>query len=169
MDITNSTSEDVYEVLRLCKNATDYQKMKSVTAWPEFERSLIEIEVAENRQWKMMSGNSIVCIWASAFSDPLIWEEQNKDPSVYIHRIAVSPSFMGQKLVTEIVKWAKIYAAENGKKFIRMDTVGRNEKLIAHYQNCGFKWSGFTKLKNTEGLPLHYHDAMVCLFELVID
>jgi hypothetical protein len=46
-----------------------------------------------------------------------------------------------------------------------MDTVGENHKLIEHYTACGFDFLGLSQLTNTDGLPEHYHNAVVSLFE----
>lgn len=169
MDIKNSTIKDIDEIFRIYKMATDLQKTKYIVVWPEFERTLIETEINENRQWKMIIDGKIACVWAITFTDPLIWGERNNDPAMYIHRIATHSAFRGKNLVLEIVKWAKKYAKENNKKFIRMDTVGENKKLIDHYKNSGFDFLGLSKLKNTEGLPQHYHNATVSLFELALN
>lgn len=169
MEIRNSTITDIDEIFRMYKMATDLQKTKYIVVWPEFERTLIETEISENRQWKISMDGKVACVWATTFTDPLIWEERNNDPAIYIHRIATHPDFRGKNLVLEIVKWAKKYAKENNKKFIRMDTVGENEKLINHYKNCGFNFLGLFKLKNTKGLPQHYDNATVSLFELNVN
>jgi RimJ/RimL family protein N-acetyltransferase len=169
MEITNSNLQDADEIFRLYKIATDFQKTRFSVHWPEFERQLIETEIAEDRQWKMVIDNRIACIWATTFTDPQIWEERSDDPSVYIHRIATNPDFRGKSLVTEIVKWAKTHAKENRKKFVRLDTVGDNPGLISYYTKCGFSFLGLSKLKNTAGLPAHYDQASVSLFELKIE
>ncbi len=59
--------------------------------WPKFERSLVETELAENQQWKLMMDDVIACVWATTLSDAEIWEDRNKDAAVYIHRIATNP------------------------------------------------------------------------------
>jgi ribosomal protein S18 acetylase RimI-like enzyme len=166
MTTKNSTIQDIDEIFRLYKMATDFQKTRFISHWPEFDRNLIETEIAEKRQWQIVINNQVACVWATTFSDPQIWEAQREDPAVYIHRIATNPNFRGQNLVGTIVNWAKIYAKENNKKFIRMDTVGNNQGLIAYYKKCGFDFLGLLKLKNTTGLPAHYIDATVSLFEI---
>ncbi|MFV0566021.1 MAG: GNAT family N-acetyltransferase [Flavobacteriaceae bacterium] len=168
MEITNSNITDIGEIFNLYKIATDFQKTRFKVHWPEFERRLVETEIAENRQWKMLENGQIACVWATTFSDPQIWEERNSQPSVYIHRIATNPQFRGQNLVGKIVEWAKQYALDNNKLFVRLDTVGNNPKLINHYQKCGFAFLGLLKLKNTAGLPAHYHNAEVSLFEIAL-
>ncbi|NIF06500.1 GNAT family N-acetyltransferase [Chryseobacterium sp. Tr-659] len=168
MTIQNSTHHDIDEIFRLYKIATDLQKTKFPVHWPEFERSLIETEIKENRQWKLIIDNKIACIWATTFSDVQIWEERNIDPSLYIHRIAANPDFRGQHLVKQIVEWAMVFAKENNKRFIRMDTVGDNPGLIEYYIQCGFDFLGLSTLKHTKGLPAHYDNATVSLFQMEI-
>lgn len=168
MEIQNSVLKDIDEIFRLYKIATDFQKTKYTVHWPEFERGLIETEIAENRQWKMVMNGITACIWATAFNDPKIWEERNEDPAVYIHRIATNPDFRGKNLVEYMVEWAKKYTLTNKKRFIRMDTVGDNQGLITYYTKCGFDFLGLSKLKNTNGLPAHYDNATVSLFQMEV-
>lgn len=167
MIIKNSDSNDISEIFRLYQLATDFQKVKFPSnQWPEFEQALIATEIVENRQFKLLIDNQIACIWAITYSDPQIWEGSENDAAIYIHRIATNPEFRGNNFVQKIVDWAKIYANQQNKQFIRMDTCGKNDGLIKHYTNCGFNYLGIKQLKNTSELPSHYHDADVCFFEM---
>ncbi|CAM3999286.1 GNAT family N-acetyltransferase [Flavobacterium branchiophilum] len=166
--IENSNSNDIDEIFRLYQMATNFQKTRFTVHWPDFDRKIIESEISENKQWKIIIDGKMACVWATTFNDPQIWEEKNEDPAVYIHRIAANPEFRGQNFVLQIVEWAKRYAEENHKQFVRMDTVGNNLGLITYYTKCGFEFLGLLKLKNTEGLPAHYDNATVSLFELKI-
>jgi ribosomal protein S18 acetylase RimI-like enzyme len=167
IQIENSTTEDIPEIFRLYSIAAAYQKSKqTVVVWPQFERQLVETEVAENRQWKLIIGEQIACVWATTFTDEQIWEERNADAAVYIHRIATNPGFRGNNFVSIIVEWAKQYAKANGKDFVRLDTLGNNTKLIDYYTKTGFQFLGLFDLKNTDGLPAHYHNVPACLFEI---
>lgn len=168
MKIENCSIEDIEEIFRLYRIATAFQKTKFIVHWPDFERSLVETEIMENRQWKIVIDEQVACVWATTYSDPLIWEEKNSDPSVYIHRIATNPDYRGNHLVTHMVAWAREHAMANNKKYVRLDTVGENEKLIDYYTKCGFRFLGLSKLKNTNGLPAHYDNASVSLFELTV-
>lgn len=167
MIIANSTRKDIGEILRLYEIARDLQKSKNAVVWPVFDIELVEMEVTEKRQWKIVLDNQVACVWATTFDDPLIWEERNSDPSVYIHRIATNPIFRGRNLVKEIARWSKSYAKQNDKRFVRLDTVGENRGLIGHYKKCGFEFLGLRKLRNTDGLPAHYDNATVSLFQII--
>ncbi|MEW7291478.1 GNAT family N-acetyltransferase [Aquimarina sp. 2304DJ70-9] len=170
MNIKNSTINDIDEIFRLYKIASEYQKAKkTVVVWPDFELTLVETEISENRQWKLLIDDQIACVWATTFSDEQIWGEKNTDAAVYIHRIATNPDFRGNNFVEIIVTWAKKYALEHQKDFIRLDTLGNNKGLINHYTKSGFTFLGMFNLENTKGLPDHYHNAPACLFEIDIN
>lgn len=167
MPIKNSTLNDISEIFRLYDLATKFQKIKFPTnTWPKFSESLIRSEINDNRQFKLLIDDQIACVWAITFSDPQIWEEKENTRSIYIHRIATNPEFRGNNFVQTIVDWAKNYALQHHKQFIRMDTCGKNEGLINHYKGCGFKFLGINKLRNSSQLPAHYHNAEVCFFEI---
>ncbi|WP_367889217.1 hypothetical protein [Polaribacter filamentus] len=79
MKILNSKIEDINKILELYKIATDFQKTKSVVPWPNFDLELIEKEINENRQWKIVIDDEIACVWAITESDIQIWQEKMKN------------------------------------------------------------------------------------------
>ncbi|MET6990612.1 GNAT family N-acetyltransferase [Sediminicola arcticus] len=168
MQITNSNEADIPEIFKLYRLATSFQETKNCTPWPEFSLELVSKEIAEMRQWKLIIGEHIACVWAVTFKDPEIWGEKDNDKAMYIHRIAINPDFRGQQLVEHIVIWAKAYAKKNTLDYIRMDTVGENFGLISHYKKCGFQFLGLSKLENTKFLPAHYQNAVVSLFQIAL-
>ncbi|MDC6350447.1 GNAT family N-acetyltransferase [Zeaxanthinibacter sp. PT1] len=170
MQIENSTHADFDEIFRLYREASAYQRSKkTVVVWPDFDPDMVRTEIAENRQWKLLFNGQIACVWATTFTDEQIWEERNADPAVYIHRIAVNPDFRGHNFVQTIVDWAHDYAGEHGKRYIRLDTLGDNQRLIQHYKDCGFDFLGMFTMQDTSGLPDHYHGEKVALFEIELE
>ena len=167
MIIKNSTISDIDAIFSQYKIASNYQESKKkVIVWPEFNREMVENEISENKQFKLLIDHKIACIWAITFSDEHIWEERNSDSAIYIHRIATNPDFRGQNFVDKIVRWAKALALEKGIQFIRLDTLGENKRLIDYYKSAGFDFLGLVPLKDTSNLPEHYKKAPVCLFEI---
>lgn len=169
MDFTirQSIETDIPVIFDLYTQAAGHQRsLKTVVVWPSFDRAMVAEEIAQGKQFKCMVHQQIVCVWAIAFHDPNIWEARENDSSLYIHRIATHSGFRGMDMVKKIVAWAKVYAIKNNKTHIRLDTLGNNTKLIAHYQAAGFTYLGLFPMQNTMGLPAHYHNNKVCLFEI---
>lgn len=168
MEIVNSTPEDIDVIFRLYDEATLYQQSVGTSQWKGFEKALIEEEIREQRQWKIMEDDQVACVFVITFSDLLIWKEKDKDPAIYIHRIATHPRFHGKGYVRHIVAWAKGYARDHGRNFVRMDTGSGNERLNKYYISCGFSYLGVTGVGDTDKLPRHYRGGTFSLFELKV-
>ena len=81
MQVENCTAADIDEIFRLYRIASAYQQSKqTVVVWPDFEKELVEKEISENRQWKLLIDNTIACIWATTFKHEQIWEDRNAIP-----------------------------------------------------------------------------------------
>ena len=108
MTIKNVTPLDIDKIFTLYKIASTYQRQKkTVIVWPDFNSAMVEVEIAENRQFKLLINTEIACIWAITFSDVQIWENSQEDSALYIHRIAVNPNFRGNNYIATITNWAK--------------------------------------------------------------
>ena len=167
MTVENCTGNDVDTILFLYQAARDLQTQKKMVVWPVFERSFIEKEIREQRQWKLVTGETIACNWAITFNDKEIWGEMDNNDSIFIHRIATNPLMRGNRYIDNIVDWAKMYTRQTGRNFIRLDTLGNNTKLIEHYTSAGFRFLGITKLTDVTNLPGHYHkEPNCCRFEM---
>jgi ribosomal protein S18 acetylase RimI-like enzyme len=165
--IENCLINDANEILSLYQSARDLQTSKGMVVWPIFEKDFIEKEIREQRQWKLVINDTIACNWAITFSDKEIWGEKDKDDAIYIHRIATNPNFRGNRYIDGIVSWAKEYAMQRDKRFVRLDTLGNNTKLIEHYTSAGFQFLGMFELTDTSNLPGHYqNEPNCCLFEI---
>ena len=166
--VLKSNFTDINTIFTFYEDAVAYQKTKFNKHWLPFDRGMVEREVANGLQWKIMEGDQVACVFAIAFEDPFIWAEKNKDPAIYIHRIVTHSAFRGGGYVKTIIEWAKQYSKENDKRFIRMDTWGDNEELINYYVKCGFDYLGTITPQATENLPKHYSSIFLSLFEIKV-
>jgi ribosomal protein S18 acetylase RimI-like enzyme len=169
VEIIASTPADIDRIFELYDAGTAYQRAVGGLSWQGFERSLIEREIAEGRQFKIVADGNVVCVFVLTFDDAILWRERSADPAVYIHRIAIDPAFRGRGYVKQIVAWARDYCRAEGKRFIRMDTGSGNERLNAYYVSCGFNYLGIVKYDNADGLPAHYQTGSSSLFEMSVD
>ncbi len=169
MQIQNSSKDDLATILALYDSAIEHQKKVFTKHWQPFDSLMIENEIREKRQWEIIVGSEVVCIFAITYNDPAIWKERDKDPSIYLHRIVTHPSHRGKLFVKHIMAWAREFGQKQGKKFIRMDTFGDNQKLIDYYVSCGFNFLGLVTLGESADLPKHYKNASLSLFEIPVD
>lgn len=167
MQIENCLLTDSDQIIALYDAARKLQVEREMVVWPVFGKSFIESEIMEGRQWKIVVDNMIVCNWATTFEDKQIWGDKDNNDSVFIHRLCTNPNFRGNRYIDKVVEWAKDYARQLGKQYVRLDTLGKNTKLIEHYTSSGFEFLGIFKLTDTSTLPGHYQrEPNCCLFEL---
>lgn len=167
LQVQNSHSTDIDAIFDFYDMAIAHQKKVSNKHRQGFSREMVQTEIDENRQYKILVDGESACVFAVTFNDQLIWGERDQD-AIYIHRIVTHPEFRGLSFVKEIINWAKDYAAKNSIKFIRMDTWADNEKLLEYYTSCGFDYVGVVSMEKTDGLPKHYEGISLSLFEIVL-
>jgi ribosomal protein S18 acetylase RimI-like enzyme len=163
MNIVTANTNDIKAIYDLYDMATAYQQTVFDKQWEGFEPTLIQQEINEKRLWKITRDEQIVCVFSLNFNDELFWKEKDKEPSIYIHRIALDNAFRGQSIMKTIIEWAKLYCRNHNKQFIRMDTWGENNRLIDYYKKCGFTHTETIDLDNTAGLPSHYKGKLALL------
>ena len=167
LQVLNSQAADIDIIFGFYDLAIAHQKKVFNKHWQGFSREMVQTEIDENRQYKILVDGVVACVFAVTFNDPLIWGARDQD-AIYIHRIVTHPEFRGHSFVKEIINWAKDYAAKNSIKFIRMDTWADNEKLLEYYTSCGFDYVGVVSMEKTDGLPKHYEGISLSLFEIVL-
>ncbi|MEA9413856.1 GNAT family N-acetyltransferase [Flavobacterium sp. PL02] len=166
MEFFKTTNEDIDAVFDIYNEATSYQKTVNNKSWRGFEKALIEKEIAEDRHFIIKDEGEVACTFVLTFNDLIIWKEASADPAVYLHRIATNPKFRGRSYVTKIIEWVKVYAKENGKEYIRLDTHSGNERINKYYMSCGFDFKGVSVIEWTSELPEHYKEGSFSLFEI---
>jgi GNAT superfamily N-acetyltransferase len=171
MTITHTTVEDLDTLEALFKLAIQYQQSQSGHSWRGMNRPLIEKEIREQLHWKIIEEGRIACFFSIAFSDRLVWDERDADPSIYLHRIVTNPVFRGRGYVKHIVAWAEAFGRAASKRWVRLDTGRDNEKLNAYYQQCGFVFCGIKQFDDDSdpSVPRHYLGSGLSLYERPID
>lgn len=166
--IYNSTIEDLNTIFDLYDAAIAHQKAVSDMHWLPFDKALVETEITEKRQWKIMLDGQIACVFVTAYNDAAIWGEQDREPSVYLHRIVTNPYFRGRNFVGTIVEWAKAHGKTMDKKLVRLDTWAENLKLKEIYLRNGFQFLGNAAPADPTALPSHYSGIILGFYEMKI-
>ncbi len=164
MEILQSELGDLEAILTLYDEATALQQSKGTVQWPKISPELVEAEIREGRQWKLLIDGGLACVWVVAYHDELIWGPT--EPSLFLHRIANHPMQRGNALVGVVVEWAKTQCVENNLRFIRLDTVGYNPGLIRLYTSHGFSSLEPVTIADPTNLPAHYAEDAAYLFEI---
>jgi len=165
MRFENATASDFDLIFDLYDKAIEFQKTVFDKQWLGFDADLVNREIDEGRLWKIVDGE-VACIYSVAYEDPTIWGNDSHVAAMYIHRIVTNPDCRGRGYVRAIVDWAREHAAQNGLRYIRMDTWADNLKLKDYYLGCGFEWKGTVSPEDSPTMPAHYRGIQLGLFEM---
>lgn len=165
MEIRYTEISDIAIMEQMWNEALDFMRERNLPLWPGFPAELIQREIRERLNFKLCIDESIISFFSVALSDPVIWGEKEIDDAIYIHRGVTSSGYRGINMTRLVLEWAKVKARIMDRKFIRIDTWGSNTKLIEYYESAGFTHIGFKDMGDASGLPSHYKNLRLALFE----
>ncbi|MEO6978357.1 MAG: GNAT family N-acetyltransferase [Mucilaginibacter sp.] len=163
--IENATTTDLDFIYWLFEQAIAYQKRNNYVGWNSYDKNYIQQDVENKLQFKIVVGDTILCIFSICFKDALIWREKDKGDAIYLHRVVVNPAFKGQKMFEKVLSWITTFAKEKELKYIRMDTWTANPQIIEYYQGYGFVFLENYTTPNTRDLPEQHRNLTVALLE----
>jgi len=63
--------------------------------------------------------------------------------ALYVHSLAVSRQFAGQRVGEQLLRWAEAEAvSQKNRNSLRLDCWSGNHALRRYYTNVGFQWRG---------------------------
>jgi len=168
VEIVNTVPEDLSAIYALFDSAISYQKENNFPVWNGYDRALINREIADGTQYKIVIDGQIAGIFSAGDAGPLeteLWKERTAEKSLYLNRIVTSPDFKGHRLFSRILDWAEIFAEEHGYHYARLDTWADNPHLIRYYGSFGFANLGLVQTSDSADLPFQYRGLTLLIME----
>ncbi|MEO5909239.1 MAG: GNAT family N-acetyltransferase [Pelobium sp.] len=167
--ILNTGIEELSKIISLFEQAINLQSKSGYKVWNKIDKTVLEKDIENKLQYKIMNGNNILCIFSVQQNDPLIWREKDQNDAIYLHRIVVNQNFKGQKQFEKVLNWGMEYAKQKELKYIRMDTWAENEKLITYYKSFGFRFVENFVTSCSSELPVQNRNLSLALLEMKLE
>ncbi|WP_158598237.1 GNAT family N-acetyltransferase [Falsibacillus albus] len=143
--INHTHMEEEKEILFLLKETASWLKDKEIDQWGFLlnggEDQEIKESIEQNQTYSVKRDGRLIASFTLYESqgewDRYIWG-QSKIPAVYLHRLAVDRTLVGQGIGKEIIKWIEDYLKNKGWTQLRLDCVAGNRKLNDFYLQAGF-------------------------------
>ena len=164
--IVNTTMHDWETVLHLFEQAMKLQGVNDYKVWESIDNKGLEKDILNSLQYKILQGDTIICVFSAQFKDPHIWRDRDRNDAIYLHRIVVNPLFKGQNQFKKVLTWAMEYARSKNLNYIRMDTWADNQKIINYYKSFGFVFIEKYKTSNSPELPAQNRNLDIALLEI---
>lgn len=148
LTIRKAGTEDCSSVMDLLKESAQWMKDNGIQQW----RFLLAGGDDEEIEQAIVNGDTYIVLdndkAAATFTllskqsewDKKMWGEDSTFPSVYLHRLALSPLYMNKGVGRELLGWMQHHL--DGTEYLRLDCVADNFKLNAFYRNNGFELVG---------------------------
>jgi ribosomal protein S18 acetylase RimI-like enzyme len=133
---------DILAITDLCRRHMDAQGIYQWTdEYPSKKQFKIDVERKELYTLKE-DDKLIGCIVLSTFMDKEYEEVEWLTPNnnnLYVHRLAIDPSYQGKGYAQQLMAYAEAYARSNGYSSVRLDTFSQNKRNQRFYEQRGYQ------------------------------
>jgi len=104
------------------------------------------------------------CIMLSSFKDDVYknvkWISEDNN-NLYIHRLAVHPSFQKKGIARKMMDYAEAFAKSKNHKSIRLDTFSKNHRNNKFYKLRGYIKLGDVFFPSQSVFPFHCYEKLI--------
>lgn len=143
--------EEANHVINMLKKIAQWMQNNEINQWQYLltggDDEEIRSSISKKETYMLLNEKGIVATFTlsphQSEWDQHIFGIEKEHESLYLHRLAIAPEFMGNGLGSEIMKW--IHAnVKSDKVYLKLDCVADNLKLNHFYQENGFEYLGET-------------------------
>lgn len=150
--ITVASREDSDKIINMLKESARWMKENGINQWGYLlnggdDEEILEGILNEETYMVQKSGELITTFTLSERQsewDRHIFGEDMPRNSIYLHRLAVVPKYMGKGIGKEIINWIEENCSID-KEYLLLDCVASNERLNRFYIENGFDYLGETE------------------------
>ncbi len=143
-----ATTEDSDQIISMLKDLAMWMRENEIKQWgylleggddKEIEQSILSGETYLVIKDTELVGTFTILEVPSEW-DRYVWGEDASIDGLYLHRLALIPSFMNIGLGRSLLNW--IQSNRYDKEYIRLDCVSENRRLNRFYKENGFELVG---------------------------
>ncbi|WP_144510171.1 GNAT family N-acetyltransferase [Bacillus sp. FJAT-22090] len=149
-EIKVATSRDTSRIIKMLKQVAGWLQDNDIKQWGFLLEGGDDVEIEQaisNREtYIVLSDDDIIATFTLLSKqsdwDKHIWGDDSTSSSLYLHRLALVPSFMKKGLGNSILIWIQ---NNNGSvsDYIKLDCIADNKKLNDFYNKNNFELIGF--------------------------
>jgi len=165
--IRKGEERDLDSIMAMTSACARHMIKKGIFQWNDFypnSKAFIN-DISRQELYVLEHNQKIIgCIVVSTFMDkeyiPIKWLSANGN-NIYIHRLAVHPSFEGKGQAQRLMDFAEQFAIENNYTSIRLDTFSQNKRNQKFYELRGYKRLGDIYFPKQSEYPFHCYELIL--------
>jgi GNAT superfamily N-acetyltransferase len=140
VNVRLAQANEIDAVLDVLADAATWLRERGIEQWPDrFDADWVMPAIERGETWLAERDGEVVGTLVVQWGDPMFWPGYPNDAG-YLHRIAVREH--GGGVGAQLLRWAEQHAARNGKEFLRLDCIAKNDALRAYYERAGYEHVG---------------------------
>ena len=105
------------------QEAIAYHKQNNYPVFPIFPKEQILLEIDKGLHYSVYDkSDELIGFFSLALEDFVIWEEQEQNDAIYIHRMCSKRKMKENNLSKMVLAWGYEYVLKNKRRYVRMDT-----------------------------------------------
>lgn len=165
--IRKATLEDLDRIKSITEACAEDMISRGIYQWNEnypskavFKQDILKEELYVLEIEKKVNA----CIMFSDTMDevyrPVKWITENRK-NLYVHRLAVHPTFQKQKYGQKLMAYAEQFALNNHYQSIRLDTFSQNKSNQRFYETRGFQRLGTIYFPQQSKHPFYCYEKIL--------
>lgn len=146
-----ASDSDSTHIITLLKEIALWMKNNNIDQWQYLleggDDEEISQAISNQLTYKVLEGTELIGTFTLSPTqsewDVHIFGSEEVQNSLYLHRLAVAPRYMGRGFGKNIFQWIQ-ENVQTEKAYLKLDCVAHNSKLNQFYKNNGFEYIGET-------------------------
>ena len=158
--------EEILQLLAITRACAENMISRNIFQWNDEypSRTVFKEDVLRKELYVLTFEEKIIgCIVLTTKMDkeylPVKWLSPNKN-NLYIHRLAIHPSFQGKGLAQKLMDFAEDFAIKNNYSSIRLDTFSKNGRNQKFYELRGYKRLGTIHFPKQSKFPFYCYERI---------
>ncbi|MBQ4913278.1 GNAT family N-acetyltransferase [Maribacter sp. MMG018] len=165
--IRSAKLSEIKEILSMTNACRIHMESKNIFQWTtsypsesaftkDIERGELFVLEHENH----IIGSIVISSLMDEEYEHITWLTPNSK-NIYIHRLAVHPSFQGKGFAQQLMTFAEDYAIKNNFVSVRLDTFSQNKRNQKFYETRGYQKLGDVYFPQQSEHPFHCYELIV--------
>ncbi len=167
MQIKKAFIKDLEQVYSITKNCANHLIKNGIIQWSSNYPSIkiLKNDIVLNQLWKLEEAGKIIGIIVLTEEEDLAYASvkwlTKKGKNLYVHRLAVHPTFQAMGYGQKLMDFAEAYAKKNKYVSIRLDTFSENERNQKFYEHRGYKKLSKVYFPNQSKAPFYCYEKQL--------
>lgn len=143
MDLTirKATMNNAAALAEILTQAMRYKQSLGDNAWGDEPYTIDELKprITKGNTYTAWLSDELVGTLIFLLEDEMMWGKQ-PPVAAYVHQLAIKDGYHGQGIGGQLLNWAALKAAKQGRDLLRIDFPPHNDGLKQYYEKLGFKF-----------------------------